>query len=317
MGVFIDLTGQKFGKLTVISRYHEKVKGRTAWSCICDCGKEKITNEKLLKVIKNVSCGCHFLKNKDTKICVDCKIEKNKSAYHKSCDSVQSRCIECLSKYRKIKYWGNREAELAKLTVNRNKPKNVLQRKGYYQNNKDDYRERYKKIIADPIKMAHRKEVNKIGRIKYNDKINKQKKEYSQRPEVKLRKRENHQKRKVLDMQYVLKRRLRFRLRNIINRLGDKKFKNKSAMELLGCDIKFLKKYLEDKFTEGMSWEIISEIEVDHIKPCAKFSLTDPEEQKKCFHYTNLQPLWALDNTRKGAKYDEPTTLEESSTLPH
>jgi len=39
------------------------------------------------------------------------------------------------------------------------------------------------------------------------------------------------------------------------------------------------------------------------MRPCASFDLADPEEQKKCFHWTNLQPLWALDNIRKGAKY--------------
>lgn len=44
---------------------------------------------------------------------------------------------------------------------------------------------------------------------------------------------------------------------------------------------------------------------IDHIKPCASFDLTDPEEQKECFHYTNLQPLWAKDNLNKGAKYDD------------
>ena len=42
---------------------------------------------------------------------------------------------------------------------------------------------------------------------------------------------------------------------------------------------------------------------VDHIIPCAAFDLSKPEEQRKCFHYTNLQPLWAIDNIRKGATY--------------
>jgi hypothetical protein len=43
---------------------------------------------------------------------------------------------------------------------------------------------------------------------------------------------------------------------------------------------------------------------VDHIRPCASFDLTDPEQQAICFHYTNLQPLWAIDNIKKGARYD-------------
>lgn len=40
----------------------------------------------------------------------------------------------------------------------------------------------------------------------------------------------------------------------------------------------------------------------DHIKPCVSFDLTREEEQKKCFHYLNLQPLWAKENLSKGGK---------------
>jgi hypothetical protein len=41
---------------------------------------------------------------------------------------------------------------------------------------------------------------------------------------------------------------------------------------------------------------------VDHIRPCASFDLTNPKQQQICFHYTNLQPLWAIDNIKKGVK---------------
>lgn len=46
-------------------------------------------------------------------------------------------------------------------------------------------------------------------------------------------------------------------------------------------------------------------IHIDHIKPCTSFDLADPEQQKACFHYTNLQPLWAVDNLKKGEKWEE------------
>ena len=54
-----------------------------------------------------------------------------------------------------------------------------------------------------------------------------------------------------------------------------------------------------------MTWENHGVWHIDHIKPCCQFNLIDEEEQKKCFHYTNLQPLWAKDNLSKGGKYYE------------
>jgi hypothetical protein len=79
--------------------------------------------------------------------------------------------------------------------------------------------------------------------------------------------------------------------------------KSDHALELLGCSIRFLKTYLEKQFKPGMSWDNYGKWHIDHVKPCAKFDLSKTEEQKKCFHYTNLQPLWAKENLSKGATY--------------
>jgi hypothetical protein len=83
--------------------------------------------------------------------------------------------------------------------------------------------------------------------------------------------------------------------------------KTDSTIQLAGCTIQQLKSFLEAEFEEGMTWDNYGEWHVDHIRPCASFNLEDPEEQKKCFHWTNLQPLWARDNIRKGDKWEEPT----------
>ena len=50
-----------------------------------------------------------------------------------------------------------------------------------------------------------------------------------------------------------------------------------------------------------MTWENhgIGGWHVDHIRPCADFNLLDPEQQRQCFHFTNLQPLWAWQNLQK------------------
>jgi hypothetical protein len=72
--------------------------------------------------------------------------------------------------------------------------------------------------------------------------------------------------------------------------------------DLTGCSWEYLKAWLEAQFLPGMSWDDRSAWHIDHIRPCASFDLTDPEQQKECFHYSNLQPLWALDNIKKGAR---------------
>lgn len=79
-----------------------------------------------------------------------------------------------------------------------------------------------------------------------------------------------------------------------------------SAIYLLGCCVEELKLYLEDKFQPGMSWDNYTHTgwHIDHVLPLASFDLTDLEQRKKAFHYTNLQPLWGKDNMSKGAKID-------------
>jgi hypothetical protein len=80
--------------------------------------------------------------------------------------------------------------------------------------------------------------------------------------------------------------------------------KSAHTLELLGCIPEELWTHLESKFKPGMTWENygFKGWHVDHIRPCASFDLTDPEQQRQCFHYTNLQPLWAKENLSKGPR---------------
>ena len=79
-----------------------------------------------------------------------------------------------------------------------------------------------------------------------------------------------------------------------------------NCKELLGCDIAELKIYLESKFKKGMTWDNynIKGWHIDHIMPCAAFDFSKEEDQRKCFHYTNMQPLWASENHHKSGKYN-------------
>jgi hypothetical protein len=95
---------------------------------------------------------------------------------------------------------------------------------------------------------------------------------------------------------------LRNRINKVLRESNTKK--SKKTMELTGCTVDELKKHIEKQFKPGMNWSnhSVRGFHIDHIIPCASFDLTKEEEQKKCFHYTNLQPLWAEENLSKGAK---------------
>ena len=69
-----------------------------------------------------------------------------------------------------------------------------------------------------------------------------------------------------------------------------------------GCSASTLAAHLESKFQDGMSWDNYGEWHVDHILPMASFNLLDPIERAKANHYTNLQPLWAEENFKKGSR---------------
>jgi len=101
------------------------------------------------------------------------------------------------------------------------------------------------------------------------------------------------------DPQYKIACNIRRRIHAVLKGIS----KSKSSLKLLGCDIPTFMKHIESQFTEGMTWQNYGLYgwHLDHIMPCVSFDLTKPEEQAKCFHYTNLQPLWAKDNLSKRA----------------
>jgi hypothetical protein len=121
-----------------------------------------------------------------------------------------------------------------------------------------------------------------------------------------------HQKNKHHKTKYVMNRynndieyRMLHLIRNRIYYALSGNIKSKSTADLIGCSIDDLKSHLEKQFTDGMGWENYGDWHVDHIRPCCSFDMTDPEQQRECFNYTNLQPLWAKDNLAKGGSFHE------------
>ena len=111
-----------------------------------------------------------------------------------------------------------------------------------------------------------------------------------------------HQEQYDNDPCYMILHTTRTRVRALIKNSNG--VKDCRTLELLGGDLDVVKKHLERLFLPGMTWDNhgVYGWHIDHIKPCASFDLTDPKGLKECFHYTNLQPLWATDNLSKGAK---------------
>lgn len=74
-----------------------------------------------------------------------------------------------------------------------------------------------------------------------------------------------------------------------------------SSFEIIGCSKDDLRKHLESKFNDGMTWQNYGKHwHIDHIVPLV--SARTVEDVKKLCHWTNLQPLTAFENISKGSK---------------
>lgn len=242
-----------------------------------------------------------------TKVCIKCNKAKTLNKFYKDNskkDGFNGSCKECVKSRTNMYYHENIEKakKARKQYRDKNKEKKALVDKIYSQNNKEKianynkgYQIKNKERISNNQKIYREKNKEKLRKDKslYNtknrEKINEKKKVYNAR-------------RCKTDPTYKLSGLLRHRiLMSIKSKSGRKSLKTE---ELLGCTIKEVRTHLEKQFTEGMSWDThgVKGWHIDHIIPCASFDLTDIEQQKKCFHYTNLQPLWWIDNIKKGAK---------------
>ncbi len=105
---------------------------------------------------------------------------------------------------------------------------------------------------------------------------------------------------------YRLTERLRAAVRVAVKSAGGRK--SARTFALLGCSVVEFRAHIEARWLPGMSWENWGRTracwQLDHARPIASFDLTDPKQQAACFHFTNYQPLWAIDNARKGATWN-------------
>ena len=192
--------------------------------------------------------------------------------------------------------------EYKKEYYQKNKSKISEQQKEYYKvnkqqinNQKKEYNQKNKQQLSEKAKEYY--QINKEQKKEYQKnnikKINKQRKKYSKN-------------RRETDPLFKLNGNIKNRiLKSIKNNSYTKKSK---TFEILGCTYEEFKHYLERQFTAGMSWENQGEWHLDHIYPVSLAK--DEEELIKLNHYTNFQPLWALENIIKGNKVVPNTQIK-------
>lgn len=250
----------------------------------------------------------------ESKVCTKCGIEKEVCNFHKwkyGIDGYKGVCKECRKIETKIYY--NNNNENIKLKVS-----------NYRKNNPDKVKEIKKRIYErdrNRILMVNKRyrENNKVKlkldskrfRQENDEKIKEEKKKYYDKNKeyVKIKnknyrennkeKRNKYQRdRKLNDPIFRLNHTIRNRIRSFL--LIKNITKKNKTFNIVGCTPQYLKEHLENQFQSGMSWNNQGKWHIDHIIPLS--SAKTEEELYKLFHYTNLQPLWAIDNMKKGSK---------------
>lgn len=203
------------------------------------------------------------------KLCNNCKVIKPIEEF----TIGRAQCKPC----RKIKF-----QNWAKINKNKIQQSNKL---------------KWQKTKHDPIAMLKRKKQYEENRLS----MLAQKKEYYRINKQKILSYHKTYERMKLKtdplfrLQKNLRRRLNLALKNV--------FKDDTTMKLIGCNLKDLKIYLENKFQKGMTWDNYGEWHIDHKKPISKFNKNTKLSTVNSL--SNLQPLWAKDNLSKGNKFKE------------
>lgn len=280
---------------------------------------KKCTKCNLIKLLDNFNYHPHG-KYKKRSTCRECEKVYNASvaeARNKKAREYYLLNKEIFRQKHKEYRDNNKEkvSEQGKKYYNENKEATLTRSKKWYHNNKERKQQsvlEWCKNNPEKVK-AISKRYNKKARQLYKedrksrlDKWTKDNIEY-----VRKYHREYFHKRKNSDPNFAIATKLRRRISAAVNSQNVKK--NNKSLEMIGCSLEFLLNYLESKFyntidengnIQIMTRELLctKEVHLDHIIPVWKFNLINPEEQYKCFHYSNLQPLWRKDHAEKTKK---------------
>ncbi len=208
--------------------------------------------------------------------CKEIKLIKNFGKLSSSPDGLKYNCKECIKKYNIL-----------------NKEHITNKNKNYYENNKEI------------LKLN-----NKLYREENKEQINNQRKEYRNRPNIKEHIKEKNKEYLPIKKEKIkMKRKTdkNFQISEILRSKINKVLKNKktSYQKYIGCDVTFLKLWLEFRFDEFMNWDNLGTYwQIDHILPISRFDFSNEKNKYICFNWTNLQPLHKVENRIKTNKFE-------------
>lgn len=107
MGQFIDLTGQVFGRLTVLERVKSTSTNYAIWMCKCSCGKTKIVRSCHLRSGTTTSCGCY---QKEIASKVNSTHNSSKTRIYNEWSHMKKRCY--WKNYKGRKYYADKGIEV-------------------------------------------------------------------------------------------------------------------------------------------------------------------------------------------------------------
>ena len=285
--------------------YYEKRKQNPSFK-----EKKKIYNKK-----SNAIARAKIKLNKPPRI-INCEL------CNKEFQAVTSRQKYCSKKCKKQQSYNNYYNELKadpvrykkylekKNNTLKNNPERVKRKQEYLKKYQAEWKSKNKDKVQEwgrEWKSKNKDKVQEWGREwrrKNKEKIKTYRKNYLLKPKTKEKQNIAIRRWKINKIKVDPIYRISERLRSYLSRSIKGQIKKPTKTEkIVGISYKELAKYLETKFKPGMTLTNYGEWHIDHIKPVTKFDLTKPGELEKCFHYTNLQPLWAKENIRKSNKY--------------
>ena len=213
----------------------------------------------------------------DTRECKECQCAKATAEFYKG----RSVCKGCISS-KQAKYY----ADKGRLLREQKKATDPAARQ-------DAVKKYNASQKAAAARIRHRN--SSQGRAKA--------KAYDQLDTTRVRRGIRQKERRVTDRSYKLRRDLSRAVRLGMTRYGCGHAKAGLLLDLIGCSIPEYISHIEKQWRPDMTWDNHGQgkgtWQIDHIRPLASFDLTDPQQQKVAFHYTNQQPLWWKENLEK------------------